>query len=201
MALATIADVEARLGRSLTAGETSQATAWLGDASAMFVQRAVQKFEVSESTVRLFPRDGIVRLVQRPVIEIVSVTDIDGAEIDYTYDGHQSIYELGTYSPVIVNYEHGSDTIPDDVVAVVAGMVVRTLLVPDDAAAGIQQQSVGPFSQSFATWAVGRQVLMSPSDIEVANYYRDKSFRSASTFGNGNYGVYYPNPTKFDLYR
>jgi hypothetical protein len=167
----------------------------------MFVQRAVQKFEVSESTVRLFPRDGIVRLVQRPVIEIVSVTDIDGAEIDYTYDGHQSIYELGTYSPVIVNYEHGSATIPDDVVAVVAGMVVRTLLVPDDAAAGIQQQSVGPFSQSFAAWAVGRQVLMSPSDIEVANYYRDKTFRSASTFGNGNYGVYYPNPTKFDLYR
>lgn len=201
MALATIADVEARLGRSLTAGETTQATAWLADASAMFVQRAVQKFEVSESTVRLFPRDGIVRLVQRPVIEIISVTDIDGAEIDYTYDGHQSIYELGTYSPVIVNYEHGSATIPDDVVAVVAGMVVRTLLVPDDAAAGIQQQSVGPFSQSFAAWAVGRQVLMSPSDIEVANYYRDKTFRSASTFGNGNYGVYYPNPTKFDLYR
>jgi hypothetical protein len=201
MALATIADVEARLGRSLTAGETSQATAWLGDASAMFVQRAVQKFEVSESTVRLFPRDGIVRLVQRPVIEIVSVTDIDGVEIDYTYDGHQSIYELGTYSPVIVNYDHGSADIPDDVVAVVAGMVVRTLLVPDDAAAGIQQQSVGPFSQSFAAWAVGRQVLMSPSDIEVANYYKEKTFRSASTFGNGNYGVYYPNPTKFDLYR
>jgi hypothetical protein len=201
MALATIADVEARLGRALTGGETSQATAWLVDASAMFVQRAVQKFEVSESTVRLFPRDGIVRLVQRPVIEIVSVTDIDGVEIDYTYDGHQSIYELGTYSPVIVNYDHGSADIPDDVVAVVAGMVVRTLLVPDDAAAGIQQQSVGPFSQSFAAWAVGRQVLMSPSDIEVANYYREKTFRSASTFGNGNYGVYYPNPTKFDLYR
>jgi len=80
-------------------------------------------------------------------------------------------------------------------------MVVRTLLIPDDAAAGIQQQSVGPFSQSYANWAVGRQVLMSPSDIEVANYYREKTFRSASTIGNGNYGVYYPNPTKFDLYR
>jgi len=201
MALATIADVEARLGRSLTAGETSQATAWLSDASAMFVQRAVQKFEVSESTVRLFPRDGIVRLVQRPVIEINSVTDIDGVELDYTYDGFQSIYELGSYSPVIVNYDHGSDTIPDDVVAVVAGMVVRTLLIPADAAAGIQQQSVGPFSQSYANWAVGRQVLMSPADIEVANYYREKTFRSASTIGNGNYGVYYPNPTKFDLGR
>ena len=201
MALATIADVEARLGRSLTAGETSQATAWITDASAMFVQRAVQKFEDSESTVRLFPRDGVVRLVQRPIIEIVTVSDIDGTEIEYTYDGHQSIYELGTYSPVIVNYEHGSADIPDDVVAVVAGMVVRTLLIPDDAAAGVQQQTVGPYSQSYANWAVGRQILMSPSDIEVANYYREKTFRSASTFGNGNYGVYYPNPTKFDLYR
>ncbi|HMA77863.1 MAG TPA: hypothetical protein VKP88_01855 [Candidatus Paceibacterota bacterium] len=201
MALATIADVEARLGRELTTSEDSQATAWLTDASAMFVQRARQKFEVSESTVRLFPRDGIVRLVQRPVIEVTSVTDIDGSEIDFTYDGHQSIYELGTYSPVIVTYDHGSDTIPEDVVAVVAGMVVRTLLIPDDAAAGIQQQSVGPFSQSYANWAVGRQVLMSPSDIEVANYYREKTFRSASTIGNGNYGVYYPNPTKFELYR
>jgi hypothetical protein len=201
MSLATIADVEARIGRELTAGEEAQANAWLGDASAMFVQRAVQKFEVSESTVRLFPRDGVVRLVQRPVIEITSVTDIDGVELDYTYDGFQSIYELGTYSPVIVSYDHGSDNIPDDVVAVVAGMVVRTLLIPADAAAGIQQQSVGPFSQSYAAWAVGRQVLMSPSDIEVANYYREKTFRSASTLGNGNYGVYYPNPTKFDLGR
>jgi len=197
MALATIVDVEARLGRELTVGEENQATAWLSDASAMFVQRAVQKFEVSESTVRLFPRDGVVRLVQRPVIEIVSVTDIDGVELDYTYDGFQSIYELGSYSPVIVNYEHGSATVPDDVVAVVAGMVVRTVLIPADAAAGIQQQSVGPFSQSYANWAVGRQVLMSPSDIEVANYYREKTFRSASTIGNGNYGNNYPSPTKF----
>jgi hypothetical protein len=201
MALATIADVEARLGRELTATEDTQAAAWLDDASAMFIQRAIQKFEVSESTVRLFPRDGVVRLVQRPVIEIVTVKDIDGVEIDYTFDGHQSLYELGSYSPVIVNYEHGSATIPDDVVAVVAGMVVRTVLIPDDAAAGIQQQSVGPFSQSYANWAVGRQVLMSPSDIEVANYYREKSFRSASTIGNGNYGVNYPSATKFELYR
>ncbi len=201
MALATIADVEARLGRPLTADEAGQASAWLDDASAMFVQKAVQKFEELTSVVRLFPYDGIVRLVQRPVVQVNSVTDIDGTEIDFTYDGHQSIYELGTYSPVIVDYDHGSTDIPADVVAVVAGMVVRTLLIPDDAAAGVQQNTVGPYSQSYANWAVGRQILMSPSDIEVANHYRTKTFRSASTIGNGNYGVYYPNPTKFELYR
>lgn len=201
MALATIADVEARLGRPLGPPETARAEAWLEDASAMFVQRSVQKFEPGESTVRLFPRDGIVRLVQRPVIEIVSVKDIDGVELEFTFDGHQSIYELGSYGPVVVNYEHGSEDIPKDVVAVVAGMVVRTLLVPDDAAAGIQQQAVGPFSQSYATWAVGRQVLMSPSDIEVANYYRDLSFRSTSLIGNPNYGISANNPKKFSFGR
>ena len=197
MALATIADVEARLGRSLTVAEITKANAYLADASAMFVQRAVQKFEVNESTVRLFPKDGVVRLVQRPVIEVVSVKDIDGIEVDYTFDGHQSLYDLGDLRGITVNYEHGSANIPDDVVAVVAGMVARTLSISPDAAAGVTQQSVGPFSQSYATWAVGAQVMMSPAEIKVADYYRGLSFRSTSILGNGNYGINYPNPTKF----
>lgn len=197
MALATIADVEARLGRSLTAGEYSKAAAYLDDASALFVQRAVQKFEVSESTVRLFPRDGVVRLVQRPVIDVVSVKDIDGNDIDFTWDGRQSIYDLGDFRGVVVNYEHGSADIPADVVAVVAGMVARTLSISPDAAAGVQQQAVGPFSQSYASWAVGAQVMMSPAEAKVADYYRGLTFRSTSILGNGNYGINYPNPTKF----
>lgn len=197
MALATIADVEARLGRSLTEAEEIKATAYLDDASAMFVQRSIQKFEVGESTVRLFPKDGIVRLVQRPVIEVTEVKDIDGVEIDFTFDGHQSLYDLGAYTPVTVTYEHGSETIPADVVACVAGMVARTLSINPDAAAGVTQQSVGPFSQSYATWAVGGQVMMSPAEAKVADYYRGLTFRSTSILGNGNYGIYYPNPTKF----
>lgn len=197
MALATIADVEARLGRSLTVSELPKATAYLEDASAMFVQRSIQKFEVGESTVRLFPKDGIVRLVQRPVIEVTEVKDIDGIEIDFTFDGHQSLYDLGAYTPVTVTYEHGSAEIPADVVACVAGMVARTLSISPDAAAGVTQQSVGPFSQSYATWAVGAQVMMSPAEAKVADYYRGLTFRSTSILGNGNYGIYYPNPTKF----
>jgi len=197
MALATIADVEARLGRTLTVAETSKANAYLADASALFIQRAVQKFEVGESTVRLFPKDGIVRLVQRPVIEVVTVRDVDGNEIDYTFDGHQSLYDLGDFRGITVNYEHGSANIPDDVVGVVAGMVARTLSISPDAAAGVQQQAVGPFSQSYANWAVGAQVMLSPADAKVADYYRGLSFRSTSILGNGNYGINYPNPTKF----
>lgn len=197
MALATIADVEARLGRSLTNVEIPKATAWLADASAIFIQRSIQQFDVGESRVRLFPRDGIVRLVQRPVMEIISVKDLDGVEIDYTFDGHQSIYDLGSYSPVIVEYEHGSANVPADVVACVAGMVVRTLSIAPDAATGVTQQSIGPFSQSYAGWAVGGQVMLSPTEGKIAESYRTKTFRSASTIGNGNYGITYPNQTKF----
>lgn len=197
MALATISDVEARLGRSLTVGEIPKANAYLQDASALFIQRAVQKFEVGESTVRLFPTDGIVRLTQRPVIEVVEVKDLDGVEIDFTFDGHQSLYDLGDFRGVTVNYEHGSANIPQDVIGVVAGMVARTLSISPDAAAGVQQQAVGPFSQSYANWAVGAQVMLSPADTKVADYYRGLSFRSTSILGNGNYGINYPNPTKF----
>lgn len=197
MALATIADVEARLGRSLTVAEQSKAAAYLDDASALFTQRAVQKFEVGESTVRLFPKDGVVRLIQRPVISVDTVLDIDGHEIDFTFDGHQSIYDLGAYTPVIVTYQHGSADVPQDVIAVVAGMVARTLSISPDAAAGVQQQSVGPFSQSYASWAVGGQVMMSPAEAKVADAYRGLKFQSTSTIGNGNYAIHYPNPTKF----
>jgi hypothetical protein len=200
MALATIADVEARLGRPLTTSELSKATAWLEDASALFTQRAMQQFIPGESKVRLFPKDGVVRLVQRPVIEVVSVKDLDGVEIDFTFDGHQSLYDLGAYSPVIVEYEHGSEDVPADVVACVAGMVVRTLQIAPDAASGVTQQAVGPFSQSYAAWAVGGQVMLSPAEEKVASNYREKTFRSASTLGNGNYGVNYPNPQKFERF-
>lgn len=187
MALATIADVENRLGRVLTATEEAKATAWLEDASALFVNRSEQKFEVGESTVRLFPKDGVVRLLQRPVISIISVTDINGAEVDYTWDGRQTLFDLWTSLPVVVEYEHGSADIPADVVAVVAGMVARTLSIAPDAAAGITKTSTGPFSQEFAAWAVGSQVMLSPAEQAIADSYRQKHFGTASVLGNAPY--------------
>lgn len=196
MALATIADVEARLGRDLTVEETAKATAWLDDASALFVQRSIQQFEVGESKVRVFTRDGVVRLLQRPVIDIVEVKDINGNLVDYTWDGFQSLYDLGTIGPVDVTYEHGSATIPEVVVAVVAGMVVRRLELAGDAVAGVTQQTVGPFSQSYATWAVGGQVMLSPAEAAVADSYRTKNMGNASLLGN-SYGISYPNQTHF----
>lgn len=196
MALATISDVEARLGRPLSVEETAKATAWLEDASALFVQRSIQQFEAGESTVRLFPIRGIVRLVQRPVIAVTSVEDLNGNPVDFTWDGFQSLYDLGTTGPLKVTYEHGSDIIPQAVVAVVAGMVARTLSIAGDAAAGVTQQSVGPFSQSYASWAVGGQVMLSPAEQKVADSYASKLIGNANLLGN-DYGNNYPDQTHF----
>lgn len=183
MALATIADVEARLGRDLTADETSKATAWLDDASALFVNRSEQKFEVGSSTVRLFPKDGAIQLLQRPVISVDAVVDADGNAVSYSFDGHQTLFDVASDDAVIVTYQHGSTSIPDAVIAVVAGMVARTLSIAPDAASGITKQTTGPFSQEYASWAVGSQVMLSPAEQAVADSYRRKHIGVASTLG------------------
>lgn len=197
MALATISDVEARLGRPLTVEETGKAEAWLEDASALFVQQSIQKFETGESTILVIPKGGIARLIQRPVIAVTNVEDINGVPVDYTWDGFSSLYDLGSTMPLRITYEHGSDIIPDVVVAVVAGMVARTLLIPTGAAQGISQQSVGPFSQTYATWAVGGQLKLSPADEQVAKSFAPKNMGTSSLLGNGTYQTRFPTDNKF----
>ena len=197
MALATISDVEARLGRPLTVEETGKAEAWLEDASALFVQMSVQKFETGESTILVIPKGGIARLIQRPVIAVTNVEDINGVPVDYTWDGFQSLYDLGSTMPLRITYEHGSDIIPDVVVAVVAGMVARTILIPSGAAQGISQQSVGPFSQTYATWAVGGQLKLSPADEQVAKSFAPKNMGTSSLLGNSTYQTRFPTDNKF----
>lgn len=197
MALATIADVEARLGRVLTTDEVAKATAWLDDASALFVNKSQQKFEPGESTVQAFAKDGVVRLLQRPVTAIVSVEDVDGASVAYEWDGFQALFNVYSRLPLKVVYEHGSATIPEPVVAVVAGMVARTLSIAPDAASGITKQTTGPFTQEYASWAVGSQVMLSPAELAVANSYRQKQIGTASILGNKRYSRMLGDATHF----
>jgi hypothetical protein len=197
MALATLSDVEARLGRTLTTEENSKATAWLTDASALFRNKSEQRFELAESTVRLLPKDGVIRLLQRPVVSVTSVIDSNGADVQFTFDGHQTLYDIWTSLPVTVIYAHGSATIPDDVVAVVAGMVARTLSIAPEAASGITKQATGPFSEEYAAWAVGSQVMLSPAELLIADSYRRKHIGTMSIMGNGTFARYLPTGEHF----
>lgn len=197
MALATIADVEARLGRVLTNDEEAKATAWLNDASALFVNKSQQKFEPGETTFQAYAKDGVVRLLQRPVTAIVSVEDVHGSPVAYEWDGFQALFNVYSASPLKVVYEHGSTTIPEPVVAVVAGMVARTLSIAPDAASGITKQTTGPFTQEYASWAVGSQVMLSPAELSVANSYRQKQIGTASILGNKRYSRMLGDATHF----
>lgn len=185
--LATIEDVEARLGRSLTETETTRVEALLSDASSLVVGYTGQKFLPGTSTNMLLVRAGKILLQQNPVTDVLDVTDIDGNDLVYKWDNYRTIriggWAVPNNSPVLVTYEHGSDTVPEDVVSVVAGLALRTFQIAPEAAMGITQQTTGPFSASYATWAVGGQVVLSPTDVAILDKYRIRVTNSIDTLG------------------
>lgn len=186
-ALATVADVEARLGRSLSVEETAKAEVLLTDASALVVSYTGQRFLTGQAVNLLRIKQNKIRLTQRPVTAVNDVTDTDGNELPFVWDNFQTVTVDCSVAPnqthVIVDYNFGTANAPDDVVAVVSGMVARTISIPTEAVAGIQQQTVGPFSVTYANWAVGGQVLMSPADREVLDRYRIRTFGMIETLG------------------
>jgi hypothetical protein len=147
--LATVEDVEQAIGLKLKSDEIGRTEYYLQQASDLFTECALQKFLPAESRVRLFPQNGMVRLIQAPVIEVLSVQDLDGNDLDYTFDGFQSLYDLDN-GPVIIEYEHGSDDVPQDVVNAVVRMVVRAV--------------------------AHRGVSLTPTEEVVANRYRLSRF-------------------------
>lgn len=187
-ALATTTDVETRLGRSLTESETAKAEALLDDASALVVGYTGQQFLPGESFNLLQVKQGNkIRLTQRPATDVLSVTDTEGNDVEYTWDGFQTLtitnVSVCNGDRLIVNYEHGNPAVPQDVLSIVASMVARTISIPTEAAAGVTQQSVGPFSVTYASWAVGGQVMMSPAEQIALNRYRTNMQGTIETLG------------------
>lgn len=178
--LAVIGDVTARSPRTLTAAEQTRATVLLGDASALVRGYTRQQFEaVSGDTVRLRPIGTSLRLPQRPVTAVNSVTAIGWAGTAnillpagcWGFDGID-IVEIGPLSsdfwlslPTLdlgqglpdtyeVDYDHGDATIPDDVIAVVCGMVLRVILSPS-AVEGMTSERIGEYSYQLGQFAGG----------------------------------------------
>ena len=193
-ALAAPEDLESRLGRDLTVAEAARAEALLADASAMIRAFTSQDFSVVEGDqVTLRGQGGTVRLPQRPVTAVTSVVAIggDGAPdvtvIDWIWDGIDQI-RIGEGSFVInlpaiwwdddaypgtyrVTYSHGYEEVPADVVAVVCGMVMRTLTAPT-MAGGVRSETVGPYSYQLDAAGTGISVMMSQADRDVLKRYR-----------------------------
>lgn len=173
--LASTDDVEAMLGRDLTSSEAGQVGALLEQASALFRKAAGRDFTPGRFKNRLKVNGGEVRLPNSPVTVVHSVTDDDGNPIDYTTYGSTLTTPLRSHRFVRVDYEGGGD-IPELVTTTVAGMVARLFNVDARAKAGMSQfqETTGPFSEggTFASWAVGGQLMLAPADVAVAQSYR-----------------------------
>ena len=194
-ALATIQDLEDRLGRPLTAEEAARAPALLDDASALIRAFTGQRFDLAASDeVVLRVQAGIVRLPQRPVIAVSAVVAIGGVGmpditvVGWVFDGVDQV-RIGDGSAVInlpevwrddddgypgtyrVTYSHGYATSPADVVAVVCAMVLRTLTAPT-AQGGITSETIGSYSYSLKTADTGVAVSLGQPERDALARYR-----------------------------
>lgn len=173
--LASTSDVESAVGRTLTSSESALASFALDKASERFRRESGQQFTAGSSTVRLKVNGGRVYLTQRPVVTVTSVSDDDGDAVDYTLTGQWLDVALSSGQYVTVEYDHGGE-VPDIVRLTIAEIAARNVNLDDSARAGLSQFSnvTGPFNESgsFAAWAVGGQVTLSPDDIALARSFR-----------------------------
>jgi hypothetical protein len=193
-ALAAKEDLADRLGRELTTAEANRADALLADASALVRAFTGQEFSgPTEESVVLRGQGAAIRLPQRPVTAVTSVVAIGGnglpdvALVDWIFDGIDTI-RVGEGSFVInmpavwwdddgypgtfrVDYTHGYTTVPADVVAVVCGMVLRTLTAPT-MAGGVRSETIGPYSYQLDAAGTGLSVMLTQADRDALKRYR-----------------------------
>ena len=180
--LATVADLEARLGRSLDATETIRAEALLAGASARVRAYTGQSFEQSTSTDRVQVRNGRAVLPQRPVSAVSAVADTDANDVDFDwYSGDtvalmlSDVFDREPYRHgllwVDVTYTHGYASIPADVVEVVCSMVLRAFGVQPDAT-GYSSESIDDYTYRVGTVAAAGVVGMLPQEKEALAPYR-----------------------------
>lgn len=193
--LATEADLEARLGRSLTPDEAARAPALLADASALMREHTRQDFEpVTDDVIVLRAVGSMLRLPQRPVTAVTTVEAVapdgvataqmsgwswDGRDkVDITYatynadfasDAWRDRRQPDTYQ---VTYDHGETPFPAAVVATVCAMVLRTLLSPS-MTPGMVAERIGAYNYQLqqGQGAVGATVVMTAADEKAVARY------------------------------
>jgi hypothetical protein len=152
----------------MTTEETTRATTLLVDASARVRAHVRQTISQIQTTVVLAPNDNQVILPERPIISVDAVARVnaDGKSFMpysvWTFDGRDTLM-LGPPSAIInapqvwtdmdwfwrnvtyqIQYTHGYTSIPDDIVGIVASMVMRVIMAPGSP--GVQSETIGGYS-------------------------------------------------------
>lgn len=190
--LAEIADLSARLGRSMTSTEAARAEALLRDASAAVRSYTGRQISAGDTTVRLRPdHKGRVRLNQRPVTAITHVKSINpttgavsAAIAGFMWDGLLDItiplpsqvingpdIPDERYKVIEIRYTHGYAPVPDDIVAVVCSMALRALGV-DPGDTGKTSESIAGYSYSIGAAAAAGGVGMLEGEKVVLDRWK-----------------------------
>lgn len=190
--LCDLEDVEDRLGRDLSPDEQRKATAVLTDASAVVRSYCRRDFTRATTTGRYRPVGDRVTLPLRPVLAVSGVWAVTsyGTTVYRTplvvwqWAGGPEVY-LGDTSLVIngpwidwsdshvwvdVEYTHGYDAVPADIVTVVANMVVKTLSVPGGGL--IDMETVGSYNVRYSTITAAGPLGLTDGDRQILNKYR-----------------------------
>jgi YD repeat-containing protein len=182
--LATTDDLLARLSTPI-GDRVERAALLLTDASAAVRNYTGQQFTAGTTTTILSrPRNGIVRLPQRPVTAVTSVVDPNGNPVAYTWDGAtdrintaSNVLDSWSFEPwhlplssITVTYDHGYAEIPDDLIGVVCQITGRALGRPVEEA-GVTQESIAGYSYSVGTAAASGPYGMLPDERRILDRY------------------------------
>lgn len=177
MSLATDSDLEARLGRDLTDDEAARATAVLEDVSNSVILWTGQKFERDTYLLRTRVKRGYVRLPQRPVHDVDSVTDRFDNAIGFTFDGIDRVYVNCFCSGrppiqvVDIAYDAGPDEVPSPIVGVVCSIALRTLGVnPTEGA--VTREAIDGYSYSIGSAGGAGSYGLLPDEYRILRPYR-----------------------------
>jgi hypothetical protein len=172
--LATVADLEARLGRTLTGTDADRAMALLTDASATVRNRTGQTFVAETTTARLRVRGTLLRLPQRPVTAVNTITAAGGDTVGFTWHAGDTLTLAAVPAAgwVDVNYDHGYDDVPDDIVGVVCNIAGRAFGTPSDEG-GYQSETIGTYSYAMGVAAAaGASGLLNDERAILDRYTR-----------------------------
>ena len=154
--LASVQDVESRLGRALSPEDALRVEVFLADVSAAIRAAAGQEISRATSTVTLRASGGRVWLPQRPVVTVDDVQKVtaDGsleAVIGWTLYG--SALEYVPDGDLSVTYTHGYDQVPADVVGLTCSLAMLALTSSSEGALGPQpgvvSESVDDYSVTY----------------------------------------------------
>jgi len=186
--LATVAELEARLGHSV---DQDRAFALLLDASNIvrgYTRQVISRVEDDKVVLRF--GHGRVILPQRPADKPTLVERADGSgaipAVSWWWSGLGEIdfmnYALVANGPyyrhamraVIVTYSHGYDTIPGDIVAVVCQMVGRVL---DGAIStpGLRSEAIDDYQANLGGGLVSGTIALVPEEMRALDKYRVKA--------------------------